>query len=399
MTSDTKFLQPINPTSNPNPNSVSNSTELLTYNYSQNPSSVSVQIVADVLVKGGLARAIAEFQATAGVDPAFSEILSETIVELEGGVSEGQSQIKSKVVGVFEVEAQQTFSFGFSSSLELKAKEIDNPDIEYSKAKSEGAFLVLDLSNLNRPKIVDYFAFDSQLISSKKIGNVRAKVSRNFTIVDRDRNIDIDGNNGIDFVTGAAIGTYQNQFRNNTQIAVVEVNASNVQAFGDYLIDNLGTDVTYGTIWNDNLNGTSNADKIYASLGNDRVSGMRGDDIIEGGGGNDRLEGGDGNDKIHGGDDNDLITDGLGDDVMYGGEGADRFVFKKNQSLRPGEFNIVADFRVGVDRVTLRGWGKGKIADLFTDTPDGAIFTAKKGGQVLFEDVDKGAIISSFDLA
>lgn len=398
MASDTQFLQPINPTSNPNPNSITNSTELLTYNYSQNPSSVSVQVVANVLVKGGLARALADFQVTAGVDPAFSEILSETIVELEGGVSEGTSQIKSKVVGIFEVEAQQTFSFGFSSSLELRAKEIDNPNIEYSKAKSEGAFLVLDLSNLNRPKIVDYFAFDGRLISSEKIGKVRAKVSRNFTLIDQDRNIDIDGNNGFDFVTGTATGTYENLFRNNTKIAVVEVNASNVRAFGDYLIENLGTDVTYGSIWRDNLTGTSNADKIYASLKNDRVWGMGGDDIIEGGGGNDRLEGGEGNDKINGGDDNDLITDGPGDDVMYGGEGADRFLFKKNQSLYSGEFNIVADFQVGVDRVILRGWGK-KIEEMFVDTPDGALFTAKEGGQVLFQDIDKDTMISSFALS
>ncbi|HIK49584.1 MAG TPA: hypothetical protein IGS17_01470 [Oscillatoriales cyanobacterium M59_W2019_021] len=395
MASDTQFLQPLSSTPNPSPNSISNSVELLTYNYSQNPSSVSVQTVANVLVKGGLARAIAEFQTTAGVDPAFSEILSETIVELEGGVSEGQSQIQSKVVGVFEVEADRNFSFGFSADLEIRAKEIDNPDIEYSRAKSEGAFLVLDFANLQRPKILDYFAFDGRLISSEKVGNVRAKVSRNFTFADRGSNIDIDGDNGIDFVTGTATGIYENQFRKNTQIAIVEVNASNVWAFGDYLIENLGTDVTYGTIGNDNLNGTPNADKIYASLGNDRVEGLGGDDILEGGGGNDRLEGGDGNDKVNGGHDDDLLVDGFGDDVMYGGEGVDRFLFQKNKSLRPGEFNIVADFQPGIDRVTFRGWGQGRLEKMLTDTSDGTLFTPPQGGQVLFEDVTKNAIISA----
>lgn len=395
MPSDTQFLPPLSPTSNPNPNSVSSSVDLLTYNYSQNPSSVSVQTVANVLVKGGLARAILDFQATAIVDPAFSEILSETIVELEGGASEGTSRIESKVAGVFNVEAARDFSFSFSSSLEIRTKEIENSNIEYSRAKSEGAFLVLDFTNFNRPRILDYFVFDGRLISSAKIGNIRSKSSPKFTFIDRNKNIDIDGNNEIDFVNGTATGTYVNQFSNNTQIAVVTIHASNVQAFGDYLIDNLGTDVIYGKIWNDNLIGTANADKIYASLGNDRVWGMAGNDILEGGGGNDWLNGGNGNDRIHGGYDSDWIVDGLGDDVMYGGEGIDRFVFQRNQSLLSGEFNIVADFQVGIDRAIFLNWGSVELENMLTDTPEGALFTSPQGGQVLFEDVSKNSILSS----
>jgi serralysin len=398
MASQTQFLQPINSTVNPNPNQVTNSLELLTYNYSQNPSSVSVQTVANVLIQGGLASAVLEFQTTALVDPAFSDILSETIIKLEGGASEGTSQIKSKVVGVFDVEAQTTFSFSFSSSLELRAKEIENANIEYSQAKSEGSFLILDISNLDDPQVLDYFAFDGKLISSDKIGNVRDSYSDNFTFIDQYEDIDIDGNNGIDFVTGTALGTYEKQFENTTKIAVVEISTTSINSMADYFINNLGTDVTYGTIWNNNLIGNGNANKIYASLGNDFVWGMGGDDILEGGGGNDWLHGGNGNDQINGGYGNDTIADGLGSDTMYGGEGIDRFIFTNLLSLRSGEVNIVADFKVGVDRVTFLGWKKDQISNLLIDTPDGAVFTSQQGGKVLFQDVDKNDILSSFDL-
>jgi serralysin len=395
MASPTQFLEPTSSTSNPNPNQVTNALELLTYNYSQNPSSVSVQTVANVLIQGGLASAVLTFEATAIVDPAFSDILSETIIKLEGGASEGTSQIKSKVVGVFDIEAATTFSFGFSSSLELTAKEIENSKIEYSQAKSEGAFLILDISNLDNPKVIDFFVFDGQLISSDKIGQVRDSSSSNFTFIDHSENTDIDGNNGIDFVTGTALGTYENQFTNSTKIAVVEINTTSIKSVADYLINNLGTDVTYGTIWNNNLTGSGNGDKIYASLGNDFVWGMGGNDILEGGGGNDWLHGGHGNDQINGGYGNDTIADGLGSDTMYGGENADRFVFTNLISLRSGEFNIVADFQVGVDRVTFLGWRTDQISNLLVDTPDGAIFTSQLGGKVLFQDVDKNSILNS----
>jgi serralysin len=399
MASPTQFLQPTNSTVNPNPNQVTNSLDLLTYNYSQNPSSVSVQTVTNVLIQGGLASAVLKFEATAIVDPAFSEILSETIVKLEGGASEGTSQIESKVVGIFDIAAQTTFSFSFSSSLELTAKEIENSNIEYSQAKSEGSFLVLDISNLNSPTVIDYFAFDGQLISSKKLGNMRDSYSDNFTFIDRYEDIDIDGNNEIDFVTGTAIGTYEKQFTNSTKVAVVEINTTSIKSIADYLINNLGTDVTYGTIWNNNLVGGVNGDKIYASLGNDLVWGVWGNDTLEGGGGNDWLHGGHGNDRINGGYGNDTIADGLGSDTMYGGENADRFVFTNLLSLRSGEFNIVADFQAGVDRVTFLGWRTDQISNLLVDTPDGAIFTSQLGGKVLFEDVDKNTIINSYNLS
>lgn len=399
MTSQTQFLQPINPAPNPTPNTVSNSLELLTYNYSQNPASVSVQTVANVLVQGGLATAVLDFQTTALVDPAFSEILSETIVKLEGGASEGTSKIESKVVGVFDIEAQTPFSFSFSSSLDLTAKEIENSKIEYSHAKAEGAFLILDISNLDHPVAIDGFAFDGQLISSDKIARQRTSYSDNFTFIDQTEARDIDGNNGLDFVTGTASGTYEKMFENRTKIAVVEINTTSVKSMADYWINNLGSDVTYGTIWNDTLTGTWSGDKIYGSLGNDRISGMGGNDTLEGGGGNDWLQGGFNNDKINGGEGNDTISDSWGSDTIYGGEGADRFIFSNLLSLGFGEVNVVADFQVGVDRVTFQGWWRSQIPYLLYDTPDGAIFTALLGGKVLFKDVSKTQILNSFDVS
>jgi serralysin len=417
MPSDTKFLQPVNPTPTSDPNLVTNSAELLTYNYSQNPASVSTNTVTNVLLTGGLAGAILDFQATALVNPAFSDILSETILAIQGGASESQAKIESKVSGVFEVEAQATLSFGFHSNLGITAKEIDNPKIEYSSAKSEVAFLVLDISNLQRPKVLDHFAFDGRLISSAKKGGVKTHFGSHFKLIDKTQATDIDGNNGIDLVSGSVTGTYERLFRDKTQIAVVEINTTDTKSLADYWIGNLGTDVIYGTISENNLYGTARADKIYASLGNDVVYGMNGNDIIEGGGGNDYLDGNEGDDKIHGGYDNDKIwggdgndevwggqgsdflTDGFGNDTLYGEEGVDQFFFKSSQSLRMGEFNIVADFQVGTDRLLLKGWESVLLDTMFANTADGVVFTATKGGKVLFSGVDKAAILSSIDFA
>lgn len=175
---------------------------------------------------------------------------------------------------------------------------------------------------------------------------------------------------------------------------------------GDTLIDNLGQDVIYGTIKNDKLKGSKFADKIYGSLGNDWLDGKKGNDILEGGQGNDWLYGGDGNDKLHGGWDNDTLIGGCGSDILVGGEGNDKFVFNRGDSLFKGEFDIIQDFEVGIDKIVFQGWGKVNtgqwLNQMFsqgriTDTNDGVIFDFNTGitqGKLLLSDVTSNLITS-----
>jgi serralysin len=293
------------------------------------------------------------------------------------GSFEGSANSQTKVVANFDVAANQTFSFDFLADVNLIAKEIENRNTEYNQANLTSTFLVLDTTNINQPKVLDYFGVQGKLISSQKNSSLVSGGSRRFTITNRDKTVDIDGNNGFDKIIGEVAGTYSQKFKRNTNITIVEVTATAVEFAGDTLIGNLGKDVTYGTIWNDHLTGTNGADKIYSSLGDDVIKGNKGDDILEGGKGNDTLFGGQGNDKLHGGWDDDVLIGGRGSDVLVGGEGFDKFIFSPVDNLFYGGSDVIQDFQVGIDKIVFQGWGSANSISNFidiTDTQDGVLF-------------------------
>ncbi|MHC0061830.1 calcium-binding protein [Nostoc sp. UIC 10890] len=407
MPSETIFLQSTATNPSPNPNFANAQGSAVFFNYSQSPSGTLTQAQTDTLVKGGVTLAIAEAGATFfDNDPAFSTLFTDSNgIGLDGSFS-GSANSKTKVVANFAVGANQTFSFDFSADLSLSAKEIENRDAEYNQARSKTSFLVLDTTNPNKPKVLDYFGIEGNLVSSKEIANLRLAGSRNVTLIDRDKTSDIDGDNGQDSLTGNAIGRYHNRFKKSTNITIVEINVSEVKFLGDTLIDNLGQDVIYGTIKNDKLKGGKRADKIYGSLGNDWLDGKKGNDILEGGQGNDWLYGDEGNDKLHGGWDNDVLIGGCGNDILVGGEGNDKFVFNRGDSLFKGEFDIIQDFEVGIDKIVFDGWGKLNseqwLDQMFsqgqiTDTADGVLFDFSTGitqGKLLISNVTSNLITS-----
>ncbi|MEH2000532.1 MAG: calcium-binding protein [Nostoc sp.] len=358
---------------NPNPNFVTAQGKTLFSNYSNSPTGTLTNAQTQTLVKGGLGVAIAEAQASFfKKDSTFSTLFTDaSVIGLDGQFT-GNSDSETKVLATFKVGANQTFSFDFSADLELTAKEIENRKVEYNKAQSKTAFLVLDTKNPNKPIILDYFGIQGNLISSDQIGDLTVGSSSNVTINIRNEDSDIDGDNGNDFLNGTAVGTYQRYFSRSSSIAVVEINTSNVKLAGDTLIGNLGKDVIYGTIWNDNLTGTNGADNIYASLGDDKLYGKKGNDTLDAGQGNDSLDGGDGNDTLYGGLGNDVLIGGSGNDVLVGGDGNNTFIFKGKDTLLEKDFDVVQDFKVGIDKILLDGWGY-KLGNI-TDTKDGAVF-------------------------
>lgn len=347
-----------NPDPNPSPNFVTAQGGTIFSNYSQSPSAILTTAQTDTLVQGGVALAIAEAQAIfLNNDLTFSALFTDTSITGLSGQFTGSADSETKVLASFTVGANQSFSFDFSADLALTAKEIENSKVEYNKAQSKSTFLVLDTTDINKPKLLDYFGIQGSLISSNQTGDLILGNSRNITINSRDKSSDINGNNGTDFLNGTAIGTYRRNFTSNTNITVVEINISAVELAGDTLIGNLGKDVIYGTIWNDNLTGTSGADKIYASLGNDKLYGKNGNDNLDAGQGNDWLDGGDGNDSLYGGFGNDILIGGSGNDVLVGGDGNDTFTFKRDDTLLRNDFDVIKDFQVGIDKIVFNDWG------------------------------------------
>ncbi|MEH2181856.1 calcium-binding protein [Nostoc sp.] len=358
------------PKPDPSPNFATAQGDSTFSNYSEDPSSILTATQTDALVQGGVAAAIADAQAS--FDPTFSSLFTQAAVVGLDGQFEGTSNSEAKVLASFAVGSNEDFSFDFSANLELTAKEIENPDVEYNKGQSTTTFLVLDTTNPNKAEILDYFGIQGKLITSKQIGNLTFGRSRNVTIDSRDKDSDIDGDNGTDFLNGNAVGTYERNFNSDTNLTIVKINTSSVELAGDTLIGNLGRDVIYGTIRKDNLRGTNGADKLYASLGDDKLSGNRGNDVLDAGQGNDSLNGGDGNDTLYGGLGNDTLYGGLGNDVLVGGDGNDTFTFKRTDTLFKKDFDVIQDFKVGIDKLVLDGWvNLGNV----TDTTDGALLT------------------------
>jgi serralysin len=405
MTSGTLFLQPTNTTFNPKPN-FARSTGLAVFsNYSQASAALTVA-QAETLAKGGTAAAIAEAAAIFNNDPTFSVLFTDSTGIGLDGPFEGSADSNTKVVANFAVGANQNFSFDFSASLALTAKEIENPNTEYNEAKSKTAFMVLDTSDINKPKVLDYFGIRGKLISSKQIGELKLSGSKNVNILSQDQTNDVDGNNGQDSVTGKSIGTYQRTFKKDTNITLVEVNASAISFSGDTLIGNLGTDVIYGTIDKDKLIGTDGADKMYGSLGNDRLDGKDGNDILEGGSGNDRLTGDRGDDKLFGGEGDDILIGVRGSDILVGGDGYDQFVFKRGDRLN-SELDVIRDFQVGTDKIVFQNWGNPNPDQWFkemlslgniSDTKDGVVFKFDGGrseGTLLVAGVSSNVINQS----
>ncbi|NEO29967.1 MAG: calcium-binding protein [Symploca sp. SIO3C6] len=422
MASETVFLEPIDLTPNPEPNFAEATGSAQFFNYSQSSSGSLTSVDFNILVNGGVAAAIAEADATFINNPAFTDLFTENTAVGEDGAFQVTSSSETKVIANFDIAAGQTFSFDFTADLDLSAKEIENPDAEYSLAKSKTTFAVLDVSNgVENSKLIDFFGLTGKLISSEEKGIFKSGSSGNVSFF-ADGESDVDGDNGVDFVTGFATGDYQRTFSSDTQLVVVEINTSVVKLRGDYLLDNLGEDVEYGTIWSDYLEGDNNADKMYGSLGNDILAGKKGDDILEGGQGKDRLRGGRGDDKLHGGKGDDTVRGGFGDDtmiggegddvivggngsdVMTGGEGNDDFVFEIWKSLRYGEHDVITDFEVGEDQIEFQGWGhidseywwNGVLSEgRIIDTQDGALFHSNYGGKVLFEGVNVANLSAS----
>ena len=218
--------QPNNSTPSPNFVNANGNAQFFNYSDSATNSLTSVQISA--LIEGGVAQAIAEANATFIPDPTFTSLFTETSGVGETGIVNIESQSQTQVIASFDIDAHQTFSFDFNAEMSLNAKEIENT-IESNQANGKVAFFLLDTSNLEQPKIIDYFGISGELISGEKIADVKSGSSENVSFTTNE-SIDIDGNNGTDSIEIDIItGTYQRTFDTSTHLTLVKQNSSEIQ--------------------------------------------------------------------------------------------------------------------------------------------------------------------------
>ena len=99
-----------------------------------------------------------------------------------------------------------------------------------------------------------------------------------------------------------------------------------------------------GTLGNDTLIGTTDADTIYGFAGNDNLVGLEADDLIFGNQGNDIIDGSNGNDVLYGGKDNDEAIGNVGQDTLFGDLGNDTCRGGDGDDLVFGDQNAGANF-------------------------------------------------------
>ena len=357
------FLSPVNPPNNAITNTGEASGSTIITNYSVDPSGTAAigNIKVRTLSDGTLALAIADLNLNTGSNPGFSLISTSSAAFAQDGIYQALANSQGTIVGSFSVDAQESFSFDFSTSLDVAAKT-SNPNSEFAEALGESTFVLL---NAQTTEIVDYFTVSGGVVTTEDNDFFLLNHTDNVNL--RTSNSDYNFGGTAESISGFYQGSYEYTPRAQTDLVLAELNTSYVNLSGDFLIDNLGRRVTYGSLNNDRINGSRRGDKIYASLGDDVVDGKYGNDTIEGGYGNDVLKGNRGNDRLGGalGDDelyggydddllmgglgNDHLEGGLGDDTLYGNEGNDVIEGGKGDDILYGDGNVSAKNR-GADR-------------------------------------------------
>ncbi|MGL5134724.1 MAG: hypothetical protein ACRC78_19510, partial [Planktothrix sp.] len=238
-------------------------------NYNQPASATLTNAQTEALVKDGVAAAIANALAVFNNDPNFSVLFNDGLAIGSNGSYQGSASSKTQVIANFSVGANQNFSFDFSANLTLAAKEIEKSKTEYNEAHGQASFLLLDTSDFNKPKVLDYFGMSGDLISSKNIDKLKFSGSKNVKLQDKNKDPNIEIDNGMDLLTGDAIGTYQRTFKSNTNLTLVELGSVAVQVLGDSLIANQAS-----------INGRNSHDILIGGSGNQLIQGDQNTDFF-----------------------------------------------------------------------------------------------------------------------
>jgi Ca2+-binding RTX toxin-like protein len=140
-------------------------------------------------------------------------------------------------------------------------------------------------------------------------------------------------------------------------------------------------------------------DTVIPGQGNDTVQGGPGDDLIHGYGGSDRMDGGPGDDLLKGGPDADILTGGPGADTFQFGFLAPSVYlgYTPDSGVGWGIRDTITDFRPGVDRIDLKGYG-GATDLRIEPLGDGLLlrFDAHAAGRAVPQEIELGPASAVF---
>ena len=143
---------------------------LVTDNYSQSPQSTNTNTNSNTnaLVESATSSvfALAEANSLFKVDSPFAANYSFSSTAGKGGGYLGLAQSQAEIIGNFLVEAKTSFSFDFQGLLSLETS-IDDLNTEKAKAFGELSLLLIDNTDLDELKLIDYLIIYAQITTPK----------------------------------------------------------------------------------------------------------------------------------------------------------------------------------------------------------------------------------------
>ena len=168
----------------------------------------------------------------------------------------------------------------------------------------------------------------------------------------------------------------------------------------DELTGSADADIIYALAGDDRVDSGLANDIIYGDIGNDTLLGNGGDDYLFGNEGDDYLDGGDGNDIVIGGAGNDTLSGGLGKDYLLGNEGNDSLLIYSDDTASggPGVDTFFLDTKgesfTLENSAIVTGFGKGE--DVLTLSDSRQLFSQ---GKTIIDLSTLGTVIKDFSIS
>jgi Ca2+-binding RTX toxin-like protein len=177
-------------------------------------------------------------------------------------------------------------------------------------------------------------------------------------------------------------------------------------AGNDTVIPGQGNDTVQGGPGDDLIHGyggdgvsSGHTVSNWLNDGADALAGASGNDTILGYGGSDRMDGGPGDDLLKGGPDADILTGGPGADTFQFGFLAPSVYlgYTPDSGVGWGIRDTITDFRPGVDRIDLKGYG-GATDLRIEPLGDGLLlrFDAHAAGRAVPQEIELGPASAVF---
>ncbi|MBW4601554.1 MAG: hypothetical protein KME29_18765 [Calothrix sp. FI2-JRJ7] len=146
---------------------------------------------------------------------------------------EGTAEAQARVLGNFDVDAGQLFSFDFSAALNLET-EIDDPLSEQANARSDISFYLFDTVNIPQVNVQDYFKY--QPLDYFTLNASLNTFGYDFLNYQRSQGVSFTNENkqtmfGANQETASAIiqGKLQRSFTNKTNVTLIALRQTKSQ--------------------------------------------------------------------------------------------------------------------------------------------------------------------------